>query len=104
MKTYSLKSEQGDNIGFEINNNFISSGAIARYLNRVSGCEVSTIRKLFEKSEIHVVFKFKDVEFFVWETYGDSSRLIIGSESNVKTDIVNNLKNEFSLTKGYFFL
>jgi len=103
MKTYPFKSEQGVNIGFEVNNNFISSGAIARFIKRVPGCELNTIRKLFEKTEVHATFQYEGIEFFVWETFGDSSRLIVGSESNVKEEIIKNLKKEFSLTRSYFF-
>ena len=88
MKTFILKDEQGVCTGFEIYNNFISSGAIGRYIKRISSCRVNSIRKLFEKTEIHVTFMFKEIEFFVWETFGDSSHLIIGSESDVNEKII----------------
>jgi len=44
MKTYLLKFKKGVCAGFEIKNNFLSTGAIARFIKRTSGCEVLSKR------------------------------------------------------------
>jgi len=102
MKTYRLKTDQGVCIGFEISNDFLGSGAIARFINRVPDCEVITKRKMFSGSEVHVVFIYKDKEFQVWEPFGDNSRLHIGSESEVNEEIILSLVNAIKKTRNYF--
>ena len=103
MKTYTLNTDQGECIGFEIQNNFFGSRSIARFIKRVPGCEVKSIRKIFAPSEIHTTFRYKDKEFIVWEPYGDNSRLHIGSEHNVNEKIIKNLEKDVALTRNYFF-
>ena len=102
MKTYLLKTDQGVCTGFEISNNFLGTGAIARFINRVSDCKIITKRKMFSGSEVHVIFMYKENEFQVWEPFGDNSRLHIGSESKVSEEIILSLVNAIKETRNYF--
>ena len=102
MKTYILKSEQGVCTGFEINNNFLSSGAIARFIKRASGCKVISKRTMFSATEIHVTFMYKEKEFQVWEPFGDNSRLHIGSENTINEEIILSLESSIKETSNYF--
>ncbi len=104
MKTFILKNEQGVCTGFEINNNFIGSGAIARFIKRTSGCKVISKRKMFSATEIHVTFIYKENEFQVWEPFGDNSRLHIGSENEIKEETILSLASAIKETMNYFFL
>jgi len=83
MKTYPLRNENGDFAAFEISNAcFISSGAVARYLDRCPGVSVTKVRRRFDSgNEIHVQFSFKGETFEVWEPFGDNSRYWIGPSS-----------------------
>lgn len=102
MKTYLLKSEQGVCTGFEIKNNFLGSGAIARFIKRASGCKVISKRKMFSATEIHVTFMYKEKEFQVWEPFGDNSRLHIGSENGIKEKTILSLASVIQETRNYF--
>ncbi|MBT4087703.1 MAG: hypothetical protein HOE30_04335 [Deltaproteobacteria bacterium] len=97
-----LKSEQEICTGFEIRNNFISSGSISRFIKRTPGCKVISKRKMFSKNEIHVTFNYKETEFQVWEPFGDNSRLLIGSEKETNEKTIFSLANEIQKTKCYF--
>lgn len=104
MKIFILKSEQGICTGFEIRNNFVSSGAMARFIKRTPGCKVISKRRMFSATEIHVTFTYKESEFIVWEPFGDNSRLHIGSEKNINENIILGLADEIQKIRCYFVL
>lgn len=94
MKTYPLRSEENELVGFEIPHNFISSGSIANFIKQVPGCSVTWVRKIFSDSEIHVKFNYGGHEFEVWEPFGDNSRLHIGKGSKIDPNIVERLESK----------
>lgn len=101
MKTFQLKSDEGQLIGFEITNSFLSSGGIAKYVRRVRGCEVVGTRRWFSADEIHVRFSFSGKRFIVWEPFGDNSRLWVGpADGEAATpEIIDYLRAKFQATK-----
>ena len=102
MKTFLVKSESGVVVSFEIRNSFLGSGSIARFVKRVSGCQLLSKRKMFSASEVHATFTYNGTVFLVWEPFGDNSRLLIGSEQEVDEKTIISLAREVDATRGYF--
>jgi hypothetical protein len=97
MKTFPLNSDEGQLIGFEIPNSFLSSGGIARFVRRIKGCDVLGTRRWFSADEVHVRFSFSGSRFIVWEPFGDNGRLWVGPEDGevVSPEKIDALKVEF---------
>lgn len=106
MRTRTLTSEEGELIGFEISNSFVSSRSTAAYIRRVPGCDVLDIRKLFSRNEVHVRFAFAGKTFIVWEPFGDNSRLWIGPDDgeSVSVDLLVALKVKIDDTSRWRIL
>lgn len=67
---------------FEIENSYISISTVATLLTETVGVSEVRKRKLFTAWEdIHIWFKYKNIEFVVIEPYGDSSDYWIGPNS-----------------------
>ncbi|WP_152521700.1 hypothetical protein [Marinimicrobium sp. LS-A18] len=100
MKTFLLNGDEGQLIGFEISNSFLSSSGIAKYIRRIKGCEVVGTRRWFSADEVHVHFLFSGKRFIVWEPFGDNSRLWVGPEDGEVTppEIIYELKANFEGT------
>ncbi|GAA3930327.1 hypothetical protein [Litoribacillus peritrichatus] len=77
MQVFELKNAEGEVTAFEISNSFMGSGSIARFIKRCEGCDVTSVRKLFQSDDVHVHFIFEDQAFTVSEPHGESSRLVI---------------------------
>lgn len=103
MKTFPLKNEEGELYAFAIENNFISSSSIARFIKNVPGCTIKWVRKMFSKSEIHVKFEYEGVLFSVWEPFGDNSHLHIGPENEEINSATNSLESCLKNTKTFSF-
>ena len=100
MKTFLLNSDEGQLVGFEISNSFLSSGGIAKYVRRIKGCDVIGTRRLLSADEVHVRFSFSGNRFIVWEPFGDNSRLWVGPEDGevVPPDTIEALREKFEDT------
>ena len=105
MKTYKLYDKNSELYAFEISNSFLGSGSIARFLKRCSGCDIVKVRKMFSSSDEHVYFKFEDLDFIVWEPFGDSSRLFIGfsDPNNINRAVLMRLIDNVSSTPFFSF-
>ncbi len=85
METYKLKTENGSQIGFEIENAYISTRKISKILSGVDGITNIKKRKLFHKyedDEYRLEFDFNDENFLIFEPWGDSSRYWITPKNN----------------------
>ncbi|MFV1985355.1 MAG: hypothetical protein ACC657_17540 [Thiohalomonadales bacterium] len=103
MKTYPLKTEDGELYAFEIPNYFISSSSIARFIKKVPDCTIIWVRKIFGKSDIHVQFEYEGITFEAWEPFGDNSRIHIGPEKEAQEKVILNLEGKFSQAKRFFW-
>jgi hypothetical protein len=77
---------------FEVENAYVGPGTIARLLVGIDGVTDVRTRKLFGASDdIRVEFKYLNLDYVVWEPYGDSSRYWIGpkNSSEGSVDIVD---------------
>ena len=77
METYKLKTDEGTQFGFEIENVYISTYKIAKILSGVDGITNIKKRKLFHKyedDEYRLEFDYNDENFLIFEPWGDSSR------------------------------
>ncbi|MCP5005046.1 MAG: hypothetical protein GY941_14095 [Planctomycetes bacterium] len=91
MKTFPIKDETGNQIGFEIENAYIGVNKIVNLLSTITSVSNIKRRKLFDfKDENHIEFKFLGFDCIVWEPYGDNSRYWIGpkEEKKKKVDIL----------------
>lgn len=101
MKTFLLNGDEGQLIGFEDSNSFLSSSGIAKYVRRIKGCDVVGTRRWFSADEVHVRFSFSGKRFIVWEPFGDNSRLWVGPEDGEVTlpEIIDDLRAKFEGTR-----
>jgi hypothetical protein len=97
MKTYPLKDKNGFQIGFEIENVYISLRKIVKLLSTIK--EVSDIkpRRLFDfRNENHIEFDYTGNDFVVMEPFGDNSRYWIGPKGEPDTKVdVSDIENVF---------
>ena len=100
MKSFPLRTKNGQVVGFEISHSFISSGGIARFVSRVPGTEISSQRRWFSAEEIHVKFFYSGINFIVWEPYGDNSRLTVVPDEGepAPEETIAELRAEFEAT------
>lgn len=96
MKTYTLKNDDGEITGFEIPNSFISSKSIARFIEKATGSEIISVRKMFSPSDVHVNFVYENIEFEVCEPFGDNSRLWVYPKDKLKSKAIQSLKRKVS--------
>lgn len=85
METYKLKTEDGTQFGFEIENVYISTFKIAKILSGVDGITNIQRRKLFHKyddDEYRLMFDFNDDTYLIFEPFGDNSRYWIAPENS----------------------
>ena len=80
MRTFPILDSNGEVFAFEIESSYFpTSGAVARFFATCPQVEIAKIRKLFEfGNEIRTEFRVKDIQFEVWEPYGDNSRFWVG--------------------------
>jgi len=84
MRTFPVAGDDGVHRAFEIEHVYISRGALMRLLAGIEG--VSCVRRPRREDRgagARVEFKHRDIEFQVWEPYGDSSRYWIGPKENL---------------------
>ena len=83
MKTYPGFEKEGRMTAFEIPNMFVTPGLVARILLSADGVTDVRPRRLFTRSrgDVHVRFRYHEIEHIVREPWGDSSRLWIGPEN-----------------------
>jgi hypothetical protein len=84
MRTFPVIGDDGIQRAFEIEHVYISRGALFQLLSSIEG--VSCVTKPDRKERtagVRVEFKHRDVDFFVWEPYGDNSRYWIGPKENL---------------------
>ncbi len=89
MKTCPVLDDQtGKLVAFEVENMYVSPATAVSVLSGVEG--VSDLRRRLPFSsgeEIHVRFRFRDVECVVWEPFGDNSRYWIGTDGPEAVDV-----------------
>ena len=77
METYKLKTDDGLQFGFAIENFYISSYKIAKVLSEVNGINGVKKRKLFERrpdNEYRLEFEYLGESFLIVEPFGDNSQ------------------------------
>ena len=84
MDTYPSKDEKTDIlVSFEIDNTYASPSMVAGVLSKVDGVTNVKVRRLFSKWEdVHVWFRYKNVDCIVLEPFGDNSRYWIGPKNS----------------------
>lgn len=88
MNIYPLTREDGYIFAFEISNAYIRPRTIAEVLGHIDEVSEISLRKAFtNSSDVHLRFKYKGIDFQVWEPFGDSSRYWIGPEKENKINI-----------------
>jgi hypothetical protein len=70
-------------IGFEIPSEFMTPGLVARILLSADGVSDVRPRRLltWSRGDVHVRFRYRDIEHIVWEPWGDNSSWWIGPEN-----------------------
>ncbi|ODS24522.1 hypothetical protein AB835_03535 [Candidatus Endobugula sertula] len=81
MDTYPIIDTDGLQIGFEIENVYISDRGIFKLLSNIIGVDKASMRKIFKSSEYVVEFQYQGVDCVVWVPYDDSSRYWIGPQN-----------------------
>lgn len=81
MKTYDALERNGNIEGFEIESSYIGVNQAASVLKQIAGVSDVRVRKtLSEFRDVHIRFKFCNLECVLWEPFGDNSRYWIGPE------------------------
>ena len=81
MRTYELHRDDGYFLAFEIENVYVRPKKIGEILGMVDGVtDVKVRRPLGASRDVHVAFKYMDINYIVWEPFGDNSRYWIGPE------------------------
>ncbi len=88
MKTYTIKREDGSLHAFEVDNTWLSMGAIKRVLYSVP--EITSLKRHF-LSEDCLEFIYNDEPWIVWEACRHCSRYWIGPKNveNHKLDVTD---------------
>ena len=98
MKTFPVIDERtGCALGFEIENTSISVPTVVAVLSGVKGVSEVRRRRAFSTwDEIHVHFRYRDVECIVWEPFGDNSRYWIGPKESVRPVNLSDVERAFT--------
>jgi hypothetical protein len=105
MDTYPCMDEKtGLSVSFEIENVYVSPSMVAGVLSKVDGVANVKVRRLFSKWEdVHIWFRYKNVDCIVLEPFGDNSRFWIGPKNAEEKFDVHDIENAFKDYKPPFF-
>jgi hypothetical protein len=93
MKTYPKKNDAGEKCAFEISNIFLSSKGMARFIGGCPGVKITRVRRMFDPDdEVHVEFDLNGEHHYVWEPFGDNSRLWIGPEEGQPFESIGHIE------------
>ena len=97
MKVFPLVRSDGNVIAFEIEHAWVSRKAIANLLKRTDGVSTVTLRRrFFSADDIRIEFRYRGVEYIVWEPWGDNSRYWIGPRESASGSVdVSGLETVF---------
>ena len=95
MRTFDIKNENGDLIGFEVQNLFIGRNKVVKTIASITGSEILLRPRLFDGAEIFCEFRLEGENFIVEEPFGDNSRYFIAHKNGAKTEQLNIVKSVF---------
>ena len=85
MKTFGIKSDDGREFLFEVNNFHLGRRSLCRLVTRIPGCVVvrkpNRFRWSFEDEDELCEFELDGVRFVACEPFGDNSRYWVGPKS-----------------------
>ncbi len=95
MRTFDIKNENGDLIGFEVQNLLIGRNKIVKTIASITGSEILLRPRLFDGAEVFCEFRLGGENFIVEEPFGDNSRYFIAHKNGLTTEQLNIVKNVF---------
>lgn len=104
MRTFDIKNENGDLIGFEVRNLFIGRNKVAKTIASIAGSEILVRPRLFDGAEVFCEFRLEGENFIIEEPFGDNSRYLITHKNGVKVEQLNIVKNVFKSLNPLFGL
>jgi hypothetical protein len=99
MKTYPIKTDDNRTFAFEISNAYIGANTIADLLRQNGRVTNLKKRQPFQSpGDVHIEFQYADVDFMVWEPYGDNSRYWIGPKNDADRSVgIEDLEHAFAV-------
>lgn len=95
MQTIDIKNENGDLIGFEVQNVLIGRNKVVKTISSITGSEILLRPRLFDGAEVFCEFRLGGEDFVVEEPFGDNSRYLIAHKHGLATEQLNTVKNVF---------
>lgn len=88
MLVYGNRDEKGNLISFDLEVDFSRKTAV-RIIESIPGVTVLTISKepFWLRDEVFCKFKINDMDFEIWEPFGDNSRFSIMSDNSNPNDM-----------------
>jgi hypothetical protein len=104
MRTFDIRNESGELIGFEIENLFVGRSRVVKSIASISGSEILVRPRLFRRADIFCEFKLEEEYFIVEEPFGDNSRYLIAHKDGLETEQLKLVKNVFEKLRPWFSL
>jgi hypothetical protein len=79
VQTFPAIGDEGVLRGFEIKHAYLTARSLSALVSEIDGVvDVANPGKAERDQGVRLRFKFKDLDFEVWEPYADSSRYLVG--------------------------